>query len=262
MVRESIPVTTADRTLDPPRRPSYLLLALEGPRAAGELAALAAFRPLLAKAPKGDGHPVLVLPGLRADDRSTLPLRRYLRRLGYHVHGWGLGTNLGPSDLVVDGLRQRVRALHDRYDQPLSLVGWSLGGIYAREIARVAPERVRQVITLGSPFREIPGEESHPAAFIRAFRGREPRRPPDRGPLTIPATAIFTRTDGIVPWRASQGEDGPRSESIEIVSSHCGLGHHPAALWAIADRLAQPPGAWQRFRPRGGWAPLFPKVAA
>jgi pimeloyl-ACP methyl ester carboxylesterase len=255
-------VNEPDRIVDRQRRPSYLLLALEGPRAASELAVLAAARPLLAQAPKGDGHPVLVLPGLRADDRSTLPLRRYLRRLDYHVHGWGLGANVGPTDSIVDGIRQRVRTLHDRYDEPMSLVGWSLGGIYAREIARAAPQWVRQVITLGSPFRDIPGEESHPAAFVRTFRRREPRRPPDRGSLPVPATAIFSRSDGVVPWRASQGEEGPRSESIEVVSSHCGLGHHPAALWAIADRLAQPPGAWHPFRPSGGWAPLFPKVTA
>jgi len=254
---------SVDRVSGRPRRPSLVLLALEGPRAAGELGMLAAFRPMLARAPRGDGHPVLVLPGLQADDRSTMPLRRFLSALGYAVHGWGLGINRGPDEATVEGIRQRVGDLSVRHGgRAMSLVGWSLGGIYAREIARRNPSVVRQVITLGSPFRHVPGEESHPAAFIRAMSGgRWTERSLDEGPLPVPATAVFTRTDGVVPWRASQADDAPRAENVEVVSSHCGLGHHPAVLWTVADRLAQPAGEWRPFRATGAWALLYPRAA-
>ena len=243
----------------PPRRPHVALLAMEAPRAAAELAGFAAFRPVLERAPMGDGHPVLVLPGLGGDDRSTMPMRGYLRRLGYAVHGWGLGTNTISRQLVMR-LGDRFAELYERHDrQPISLVGWSLGGIYAREIARARPWTVRQVITLGSPFRESPGEESHPTAWIRAMYPNLPRRQLNQSALAVPSTAIFSRTDGIVPWRASRDVAAARTESVEVVSSHVGLGHHPGALWAIADRLAQPSGEWTPFKPPLALAALYPR---
>ena len=222
----------------------------------------ASFRPLLARAPHGDGHPVLVLPGMGATDRSTAPMRGFLAGLGYQVHGWRLGRNM-PTPVVIDALRNRFAELYQRHGGvPMSLVGWSLGGIYAREIAAIRPDTVREVITLGSPFQDVPGEESHPAALIRALRPDLARRRgvnrPGQGPLRIPSTAIFSRTDGIVPWRAARNIDGPFAESIEVVSSHVGLGHHPGVLWAVADRLAQPAGGWRPFVPDGAWARLFP----
>jgi pimeloyl-ACP methyl ester carboxylesterase len=246
---------------------------MEGPRAVGELAFFATFRPLLDLAPHGDGHPVLVLPGLGAGDRSTIPMRGYLRRLGYQVHGWGLGVNR-PSSLLLTQLWRRFDELYERHDhQPVSLIGWSLGGIYAREIARERPVAVRQVITLGSPFRDVPGEESHPTAWLRMMSPGQPRRRPGQGPLPVPSTAVFSRTDGIVPWKASRdvgrtvGPDGRsaampgtlRAESIEVISSHCGLGHHPGVLWAVADRLAQPLGVHTDFAPGAPWSALYPK---
>jgi pimeloyl-ACP methyl ester carboxylesterase len=235
------------------------LLAIEAPRAAAELASFATFRPILERAPRGDGHPVLVLPGLGGDDRSTVPLRGFLRRRGYAVHGWGLGTNR-ISRSVVMALGQRFEELYERHGrQPISLVGWSLGGIYSREIARARPVAVRQVITLGSPFREAPGEESHPTAWIRAMYPNMPRRQLDQSALAVPSTAIFSRTDGIVPWRASRDVTSSRAESIEVISSHVGLGHHPGALWAIADRLAQPLGEWHPFHPSAFVAALYPR---
>jgi len=240
------------------RRPSLALLALEAPRAAGELGLFAAARPLLARAPRGDGHPVLVLPGFGAADRSTGPLRGFLRSLGYHVHGWRLGRNLGPDARTIEGIGRRLEyVLTEHGRQPMSIVGWSLGGIYAREIARRAPEAVRQVITLGSPFRPIFDEESYPAAALRAV-GRRAYRPDTHERLVVPTTAIFSRSDGIVPWRSARDDDGEQAESIEVIASHCGLAHHPAVLWAIADRLAQPAGEWKPFRPSGPWAAVYP----
>lgn len=242
-----------------PRRPPVALLAMEAPRATAELAWFATFRPILERAPRGDGHPVLVLPGLGGDDRSTVPMRGYLRRLGYAAHGWGLGTNAISRRLVM-ALGERFAELYERHDrQPISLVGWSLGGIYAREIARYRPAVVRQVITLGSPFRDAPGEESHPSAWIRAMYPNLPRRTLNQGALAVPSTAIFSRTDGVVPWRASRDVPSARAESIEVIGSHAGLGHHPGVLWAVADRLAQPLGEWKPFRPPAALTALYPR---
>lgn len=245
------------------RRPSRWLLAAEGPRALGELVWLQAARPLLASAPRGDGHPVLVLPGLGADDRSTVPLRRFLAGLGYRVDGWGLGANI-PSQRVISRLRDRVAHLRSQDSAPMSLVGWSLGGIYAREIARTFPESVRTVVTLGSPFRSVPGYESHAAPFARAVTRRRSSgnatRAWSRGadqPLPVPATSVVSRTDGIVPWQACVNPQGPSHETIEVMGSHCGLGHHPAVLLVVADRLAQAPGEWQAMRIPGPWRPLL-----
>src|SRR6476646_5869307 len=133
--------------------PTLPLYLTEPGRAAADFGLYLAARPLLPRLPRGDGHPVLVLPGLLADAVSTRILRRVLRRLDYHVHGWRLGRNIGPTAECVSGLRDRMEDLSDRYGRPVSLIGWSLGGIFARDIARRAPEAVRQVITLGSPFR-------------------------------------------------------------------------------------------------------------
>src|SRR5215472_11827188 len=131
--------------------PSVGLLLSEPVRGLAGFAAmpLAAW---LMSAPRGDGHGVLVLPGLLASDVSTALLRRFVRRLGYDVRGWSLGRNRGPTDEVLDELPRRLSALAERTGQPVSLIGWSLGGIYARELARRYPAQVRQVITLGSPF--------------------------------------------------------------------------------------------------------------
>ena len=118
-----------------------------------EYAGLALAGPWKALIPAGDGQPVLVLPGFTASDRSTRPLRQVLRDKGFRAHGWGLGQNLGPRPRIVDGLGERLAELQSRYDTPISVVGWSLGGIYARELARLAPASVRQVITLASPLR-------------------------------------------------------------------------------------------------------------
>src|SRR4051795_10623685 len=133
--------------------PALSLYLSEPGRAVADYGLYLAARPLLPRLPKGDGHPVLVLPGLLADDVSTAALRSTLRRLGYRVHGWGLGRNIGPTALCVNGLRDKLDYLYGRYRQPVTIIGWSLGGIFARDLARTSPSRVRQVITLGSPFR-------------------------------------------------------------------------------------------------------------
>src|SRR5262245_63252134 len=174
--------------LDPP---SPILLALEA-RAGLELAALLPALPALANARRGDGHPVLVLPGFLADDRSTRALRWFLRDRGYHAHGWRLGRNLGPDADTRAGLVARLAALADRHGRTVSLIGWSLGGIYARELARAFPDQIRLVITLARPFRDP--QASNVARLARLGLGPRPTGSPAipserlRAPLPVPTT--------------------------------------------------------------------------
>jgi pimeloyl-ACP methyl ester carboxylesterase len=251
-------------TVEPIAPPRPRLLLLEG-RALLELAATLSAYPLLRRARRGDGHPVIVFPGFMASDVSTRALRRFLRDLGYTAHGWKLGRNLGPSPELAARMVERLGDIRGRCGRRVSLVGWSLGGIYARELARRFSDDVRQVITLASPFRDV--EATNVPRFLRGVARRRPL--PDEteyrrvlhAPLPMPTTAIYSRTDGIVAWRSCRLDEGPLSQNIEVASSHLGIGHHPVALVTIADRLAQPEGAWTRFTPPPGWRwPLVPRV--
>ncbi len=232
--------------------PSPLLLALEG-RAWLEFASLVPALPLLGRAPRGDGHPVLVMPGWLAGDGSTRALRWFLRGRGYHAHAWRLGTNRGPTPEVIAGLNERLHRLHARHGRKVSLVGWSLGGIYARELARRLPDLVRQVITLASPFRDPSAtavERLYRTGLIRPPRTPDPEsevRRRLRTPLEVPTSALYTKTDGIVAWQSCVEDPGHQRENIAIRASHCGIGHHPASLMVIADRLAQPEGTWRPY---------------
>ena len=224
--------------------------------------------PLLALARQGDGHPVLVLPGFTASDSSTWYLRQVLRAKGHRVHRWGLGSNLGPHPRIVRGVQRRLLALHESHGRRVSIVGWSLGGVYARELARAYPEHVRTVVTLGSPFRLRDGDRS---SAERLYRGVAPRRDPfpgrqlhehDRERLPVPTTSIYTRTDGVVRWHACIDETGAMSENIEVRGTHAGLGLNAAALLAVADRLAQPEGRWRPFVAPLPARHLFPPPAS
>lgn len=233
-----------------------------------ELGAAAAASPLLRMMGRGDEHPVLILPGFLAGDPSTVPLRSVLRSQGYWVHGWQLGRNLGPTDQIVAGLVNRLTTLHDRHDRPVSLIGWSLGGIYARRLARRFPDMVRQVITLGSPFRIDPDRDrSSVSALYDSLRPVHARAVDealpgiDAGMLSVPATSIYTRTDGVVRWWQCLESIGDRRENIEVRGSHSGLGFNPAVIYAISDRLARPVDEWKPFRPPPGFGFQFPKPA-
>ena len=240
--------------------PSRQLLMLEG-RAVLELGAFFAMAPLLRLAPKGDGHPVLVLPGLAASDVSTRPLRAFLRDRGYRVHGWKLGQNRGRRDDAEARMQARLTEVADRYGRKVSLIGWSLGGVFAREMARQAPDQVRSVITLGSPFGGSP-KASNAWRLYETLSGREvhdwPGRDAMKLPPPVPSTAIYSRTDGIVAWQGCRERVSPTTENIEVEGSHCGLGHNPAVLYAIADRLAQPEGQWRPFDRSGPRQFVYP----
>ena len=244
---------------DPTAPPSRELLLLEV-RAIWELSAFFATYPLLRLAPRGDGHPVLVLPGLAASDTSTRPLRTYLKEQGYQAHGWKLGANHGPRPGVEAKMQARLAELAEHYQRKVSLIGWSLGGVFAREMAR-APDQVRSVITLGSPFAGAPKASNAWKLYERASQRRVedwPERERMRTPPPVPTTAIFSRSDGICAWQGCLEREGPASENIEVEGSHCGLGHNPAVLYAIADRLAQPEDAWRPFERTGLKGLVFP----
>ena len=248
-----------------PRRRA-VLAATEPARTLMSAGALAAGFPLLTRAPRGEPHPVLVLPGLMASDVSTQALRAWLRRLGYPVVGWALGRNRGPTEEVNSELPLLVDRLAREHGTSVSIVGWSLGGIYGRRLARKAPSQVRQVISLGSPIG-LAGADRSPGG--RAYRRLAPVRADGRigaprtslaRPLPVPSTAVYSKWDGVVDWRACRQQRGPRSENVAVRSSHLGMGHDPAVLWIVADRLAQPRDVWRPFeRPtRFGLGTLFP----
>ncbi|MEP7300974.1 MAG: alpha/beta hydrolase [Caldimonas sp.] len=245
-----MPAVPAKRELRPP---GLMLMLLEGRAPLEYLSTLAAW-PWLRGLERGDGHPVMVFPGLAANDLTTLPLRAFLKSLGYVTQPWGQGFNAGPREGVLERCAADVRALAERTGEPVSLLGWSLGGVYAREMAKRHPELTRCVITLGSPFA------GHPKAtnVWRVYEWLAGTTVADPHLMTqirtsppLPTTSIFSRSDGIVAWRCSLNEPGPLAENIEVPASHVGMGANPVALYAIADRLSQPIGQWQRFDARG-----------
>jgi pimeloyl-ACP methyl ester carboxylesterase len=215
--------------------------------------------PLLLRAPKGDGHPVLALPGFLASDLSMAPMRRYLKALGYDAHAWDMGRNLGGIASLRGALRDLVRRIHETTGRKVSIVGWSLGGVYARDLAVQIPEMVRSVITLGSPFtNDITATNA--TRLYEALSGEGIDDIPDirqaiAGDMPVPATSIYSRTDGIVNWRTCHLRSSATAENIEVhLASHIGLGVNPAALWAVADRLAQGEGQFQQFDRSGPFA--------
>lgn len=216
--------------------------------------------PLLVSAPTGDGHPVMVIPGLCTDDTWTTLLRNFLEQHGYRAYGWDLGANRGTSSGVVAGLTRRVEEITQRHGQAMSIIGWSLGGLFARRQARRTPAAIRQAITLGSPLCTLCGEASLLGEKPPQDRmmGQGPDRGSRRQPAKVPTTSIYSRWDGVVPWEGCLNPHERLSENIEIYSSHFGFGTHPAALWAIADRLAQPAGRWHVFEPPAAMRAAYP----
>ena len=233
-------------------------------RSLAEGSTLALTWPILARAPRGDGHPVLVIPGLGASDLSTAALRQYVRKLGYRTYSWKLGANRGLTAKIVEGMPARLADISSRNSgQPVSIVGWSFGGILARRLARATPESVRQVITLGSPIRLRDHSHSNAHWLYNLWRNRHVEDlvlplEDGLGPLPVPATSVYSRLDGIVSWRACVDEPADNSENVEVWSSHFGFGQHPAVLYVVADRLAQKPGQWAPFRSPRLFRSAFP----
>ena len=237
------------------RIPGRALWLTEPVRAVADAGFLVAATPWLAAAKNGDGHGVLVLPGLMADDGSTKPLRAYVRRRGYFVRGWRLGRNLGPTSAVLDGMPGALRELAERTDGPVSVIGWSMGGIFARQLALRHPDLVRQVITLGSPIGIAHGHRTRADRTFALLSARHAstREVLDRtslaAPVPVPSTALYSRLDGIVGWRACLAEPSGTHQNVEVRCSHLGFGMDPATLWVVADRRGQPVGRNEAFVP-------------
>ena len=242
-------IYTADGDLQPPPRWLFALELRAWMEFGGGMMALQALRRL---APQGDREPVIVLPGLAASDRSTRFLRYFLKSLGYPTYSWGLGINFGSRRYRPALMNERLKQVFDHHRRRVSLIGWSLGGVYAREAAKLAPDQTRQVITLGSPFSGHP-RATRPVATYEVLTGKKVEHDPHRllhlrQKPPVPFTSIYSKTDGVVAWRCSIQEEGPEAENIEVRgASHMGLGFNPVVLYVIADRLAQPEGKWQPF---------------
>lgn len=255
---------TQDFAQPSPRPPSRIWTLAEG-RAFFELGAFYMLRPFLNQLPKGDGHAVKVLPGFMASNSSTVPMRRLLKDLGYDAHGWDSGRNVRVDNALVERLENQLFRLNDESGKKVSLIGWSLGGVLAREIAKLHPERVRQVISLGSPISDD-RNHTNAAKLFEFFNGKEPEpmqggrfQGLDKAP-PVPTTSILTKTDGVVHWRGSVQKPSAKSpsENIEVYASHIGLGVNPSVMIAIADRLAQLEDEWVPFEPHAAQKWMFP----
>lgn len=239
--------------------PPALTLLLAEARGIFEFNASLLLSPLLMRAPRGDGHPVLTLPGFLASDVSMAPMRRYLSELGYDSYAWQMGRNVGGVSRMRTVLRDRLTQIHDATHRKISIVGWSLGGVYARHLALQAPELVRYVITLGSPFANDV-TATNATRLYEALSGEKVSDDPElrdaiAGDLPVPTTSIYSRSDGVVNWRTCLLRPSRTAENIEVhLASHVGLGVNPAALWAVADRLAQGEGHFSQFDRSGPFA--------
>lgn len=204
----------------------------------------------LKAAPLGDGHPVIVVPSFLRGDGHTAPLRRFLASCGYAVEGWGLGTNLGPTAAALDGIETLLGAVHRRHGRKVTLIGHSLGGVIARELAKQHPDQVRQLLVLASPIRLPTASPLEPVYKLLArWHSVDPagsaaefNTPPD-----VPVTAIYTKSDGIVAWQSCREIEGACRESIEIRGAHGTMVRSLAAWRIIADRLAQREGDWRPY---------------
>lgn len=235
------------------KRPSLFLFFTEVFRALYELRNVLPWIKKYKVSQKGDKHTVMVIPGFMASDVSTKPLRRFLDKLGYQTCGWELGTNL--ADLKeLNIVSEKIDQLYKKNNQPISLIGWSLGGVYARELAKEKPEKIRQVITLGSPFAGVtqPNNANLTFNIVKWLKGYpeldEAFIATLPNPAIVPTTAIYSKKDGIVPWEVcmEQKEDDIH-QNIEVKSSHLGMGVHKDVLTIIADRLPYTERNWVKY---------------
>ncbi|MGI9247106.1 MAG: esterase/lipase family protein [Steroidobacteraceae bacterium] len=255
-----------------PKPPRAVWTMMEG-RALLEMALLPVLYPVLRNTPRGDGHPVLLVPGFTAGDATLVGLSTFLRSRGYHVETWGLGQNTGFKLKFSQALEQKLRFMHHRHKRKVSMVGWSLGGVYAFYTAHVAPECVRNVVSLGSPMRfsvdefDVPflvkaiyrylAHPMGPVAHLSNVRAKVLRAPPP-----VPSTCIFSMTDGVVPPDAARIDTNDREhENIWVPGSHVGLGFNAAVMWILANRLAQADGEWRPFDPEGWVGNAYRRLA-
>lgn len=235
------------------KKPSLFWLATEINRALFEFGTYLPYKMLSRRTEEGDGHPVLVLPGFMATDGSTKPLRSFITSCGYTAYGWGIGRNYGDTD-YLDELSEQVEDLYRKHRQKVTIIGWSLGGIYARQVAKELPHLTNQVITLGSPFSGLTQPNNAVWLYNLLTNGKgteevDPKLIADiPTPAPVPTTAIYSTEDGVVPWEACMElEEDEIHQNIRVRGSHLGFGVNPVVLKIIADRLQYKEENWQKW---------------
>lgn len=238
-------------------RPSFLLLLSEPGRALMEFGTSVSYQKLFTTKVEGDGHPVMILPGFLSSETSTKTLREYVSNLGYDVYDWGMGRNMGKLE-YMELLLHRVDEIFHKTGKTISLIGWSLGGVFARQLAKERPHLIRQVITLASPFAGL-GEPNNVAWIYSVLnRGKKVKEVNQTLmddlplPAPVPTTAIYSKSDGIVPWKFCMEKDEDKfHQNIEVRSSHIGMAGNFSVLAIIADRLTKNKNNWSKFKPKG-----------
>lgn len=258
-----------DETKIESQKPSIFWLMTEGGRALLEWSTFLPYQLYKRNQSNGDGHPVIVFPGFMATDTSTRGLRSFLDDIGYNSYGWDVGRNYGDPD-TVEKLVEMIEFLYRSHLKKVSIIGWSLGGIYARQVAKELPHIVRQVITMGSPFGGI----DHPNNAVWIYKlitGGQGIAKIDASylqeiprPAPVPTTAIYSKQDGVVPWRACMEIESPIHQNIQVRSSHFGFGVNPAVLHIIADRLLLKDENWIKWEVKKtfGSSLLYPHIHA
>jgi len=237
-------------------KPSIFWLSTEIGRAFTEYGLSFPFRKFTNKSATGDGHPVLVLPGFMASDKSTKVLRQFIQDNGYNAIAWELGRNRGEVE-VLDLLFLKLEEIYEAYGRKISIVGWSLGGVLARQLAKGKPHLVRQVITLGSPFRDISAPNNASWVYNLISGGKrvvdlDPDLLKDLPkPAPVPTTAIYSKEDGVVSWEVCiEEKETVIHQNIQVRGSHIGLGVNASVLKIIENRLQLDAENWVAFKPQ------------
>jgi PGAP1-like protein len=250
------------------KRPSLLWFLSEPGRALLELGLSYPVNNFLSKQKSGDGHPVMVLPGFMSSARSTKILRNFVESLGYDVYDWGLGRNVGKIN-YMELLLERIDEIHQQTGKPISLIGWSLGGIFARQVSKERPDIIRQVITLGTPFAGLAEPNNAEWIYRMLNKGKKVKHVNSTFlenlplPAPVPTTAIYSKEDGIVPWQlCMEKEEDSIHQNIQVRGSHIGLGINPSVFSIISDRLKLQKETWQKFTSNGilNKALLYPSL--
>jgi pimeloyl-ACP methyl ester carboxylesterase len=222
------------------KKPSLFLHLTEFFRAAYEWIKGAVFLSGITTQNKGKGQVVLVIPGLLSTDSLTVILRKYLQKVGYTVFGWEMGLNLGRLE-SIHALTDKVEKMATIHQQKIIVIGWSMGGIFAREVAKATPNSIKQVITIGSPFANVLAPNWAKWLFDIINKGIELDEQilaQLHKPAPVPTVALYSKLDGIVPWRACMEiiEDDTH-KNIEITGSHLGMGANPSVIKVVGANL-------------------------
>ena len=242
-------------------RPSFCDTMTELPRVSMEISAILMMMPSLTLLPRGDGHPVILVPGFLGDDIAYNLLRRYLRFMGYNCHSSGLGINTGHVDHLTDTLPARLKQIYEVTGRKVSLIGHSLGGVFSRALAHDYPDLIRQVIMLGSPVgitsRDTSGamrglhQIFHQVSDMTEAEMEDMELTVMKHAPETPVTAMYSKGDGVVHWSiCCEKQEDATTQNIRIRGSHCGMAFNPTAYRIIADRLRQPEDNWQRYTGR------------